>query len=259
LFFALGFCVITRMAGTIAAPHDGVSLVGVAWKADLVTIKALPGVWVTAFNVDEVAQAIRSAAQNHEAQIVVMAFGDAFASARIADEIRLQHATQDVLFIAAAGTYACPEGFVAFPARMDEVVAVTGVTERGDLHPSACGGLEVDLAAVIGEAPAPGRTDADVIHFDGSSNASAIVGGVAVLVWSAHLDWTRDAVREQLYRTTGQVYRDHRWGYGRVNAYRAVGGFWDVVIAGPRAVPPGQAYRLTAVPVGDGPDWTYRW
>jgi subtilisin family serine protease len=249
----------TRMAGTVAAPHDGANIVGVAWKASLVTVKALPGVLVTAVNVGEVAEGIRQAVDAHGAKIVVMAFGDAFASARIADEIRLQYYSNDVLLIAAAGTYVCPGDFVAFPARMEEVVAVTGVTEGGGIHPSACAGREVDLAAVIGEAPAPGKTQDDVIHFGGSSNASAIVAGVAALVWSKHPDWNRDAVRDRLYRTTDRGHHDGRSGYGRVNAYRAIGGFWDLSITGPMQVSAGGRYQLSAVPEGGGPNFTYRW
>jgi serine protease len=249
----------TRMAGTVAAPHDGANIVGVAWKSDLVVIRALPGVLVTGLNISEVAEAIRSAAQAHEVKVIVMAFGDAFASARIADEIRLQHASRDVLFIAAAGTYACPEGFVAFPARMDEVVAVTGETEDGKIHPDACSGPQVDLSAVIGEVPAPGRMEDEIIHFGGSSNASAIVGGIAALVWSENPQESRDTVREKLYSTAGHGFRDGSKGFGRVNAYRAVGGFWSLAISGPTVVKPGDSYSLRAKPQGGGPNWAYRW
>jgi subtilisin family serine protease len=188
-----------------------------------------------------------------------MAFGDAFASSRIADEIRLQYATRDVLFIAAAGTYACPSDFVAFPARMEEVVAVAGLTESDAVHPSSCSGPEVDLGAVIGEVPAPGKTQDEVMHFGGSSDATAIVGGVAALVWSEHPDWNRDAVRDQLYRTAGNGFRGGSKGFGRINAYKAVGGFWSLQIDGPDVVTPGDPYTLTARTLGGGPNWAYRW
>ena len=249
----------TRMAGTVAAPHDGANIVGVAWKADLVVIKALPGVWVTAINVNEVAEGIRSAAQAHEAKIVVMAFGDAFASPRIADEIRFQHANRDMLFIAAAPTRRLPGGICRLSCPNGGGRCCHWRDGERQYSLKRVLGQEVDLAAVIGEAPAPGKTQDDVIYFGGSSNASAIVAGVAALVWSQHPDWNRDAVRERLYRSPGQVLRNERYGWGRVNAYRAVGGFWALSVDGPTAVGAGQAYRLTAVPEGDGPGFAYRW
>ncbi|NOJ39984.1 S8 family peptidase [Bradyrhizobium australiense] len=247
----------TRMAATIAAPHDGKNIVGVAWKADLVTIKTLPGVWVTAFSVNDVARAIRTAVSDYGAKIVAMAFGDAFASRRIADEISYQYHLKDVLFFVAAGTIICPEDFVAFPARMEEVIAVAGMEANGNVHPISCAGPEVDLAAVIGEAPTAGEVPEDIIHFGGSSNATAIAAGVAALVWSDHKGWSRDEVRERMFRTA-----DHGragLGWGRINAYRAVGGFHAITVMGPRAVSPNQSYRLIANPLGDGPDWTYQW
>lgn len=46
-------------------------------------------------------------------------------------------------------------------------------------------------------------------------------------------------------------------GAGKVNAYRAVGGF-TVSIQGPTTVSPGERYTLTARARGDGP-FTYKW
>ena len=63
----------TRIASTIAAPRDGVNMVGVAWMANLVTVKHGDDVFIDMIETDAVTRAIRAAAQ-HGARIIEMAF-----------------------------------------------------------------------------------------------------------------------------------------------------------------------------------------
>jgi subtilisin family serine protease len=251
-------------AGTIAAPRDRRNIVGVAWRANLRMVKAVDDVWVQHWQDAAIVHGIRDALADRPARpIVAMAFGDAYDHSWVADEIRRQYHRTDlpggVLFVGAAGTDACPFWDpVAFPARLPEVVAVTGRAENGGLHPRTCTGPEVDLAAVVDEVPAPGRYPDDLVHFGGSSDATAIVSGVAAMVWSKYPAWTRDQVRNRMYDTTwGGLEPD--LGYGVVDAFGATGGLVRLRVDGPDTVEPGEAYTLTAVPGGDGPNFTYRW
>jgi subtilisin family serine protease len=246
----------TRIASTIAAPRDGVNMVGVAWKANLVTVKHGADVFIDAFETDAVTRGIRAAA-NNGARIVEMAFGTgSWQYDNIKQEIQLWNAN-GVLFVGAAGTEYCLEG-VVFPAKMPEVLAVTGATAGGARDPASCGGPEVDLAAVVDSNTfASGRNTNDIITMGGSSGASAVVAGVAALVWSEHPELTKDQVRSRLVGSgSGCCASDI--GNGIVNAYKAVGGYNDLSIAGPTTVDPYASYTLTARPQGDGP-FTYLW
>lgn len=247
----------TRMAGTMAAPRDGKSLVGVAYKANLVTVKAHHDVWLNHWNVEQVAQGVRRAA-DAGAKVIALAFGDAYDHPRLADEIRAQIAMRDVLFVAAAGTDACMFG-VVFPARMPEVVAATGLDPKGTgVHHTACKGPEVDIAAYIDDVPALGRYEWDVpITFGGSSDATAVISGIAGLIRGQHPTWNAGQVKNRLYQSAGS-YRHHEYGYGAIDAYRATGGYTGLSISGAGQVMPGTQYTLTARPVGDGP-FSYRW
>jgi subtilisin family serine protease len=64
-------------------------------------------------------------------------------------------------------------------------------------------------------------------NFNGTSSATPLVAGTAALVVSKNPGWTPDQVRNQLQNTAddkGTAGFDDRFGYGRVNACKALGG-----------------------------------
>jgi len=216
----------TRMGGIIAAPRDGRSVAGVAWKANLVSVRQANG--VAAVSSSDAKYSVRAAAQNGS-QVIVMAWESLNWYWQVSDEIEYWHYNHPKLFVGAAGTSGCGDGIldsnVVFPADMPEVVAVTGISYPGGGIP--CGihyGAEVELTAYL-EVPTTGQYTADVVAMGGSSNATAVVGGIAALVWSRNPGFTRDQVRTRLQRA-GAYYpnRHSKEGYGLVNAYRAVTG-----------------------------------
>lgn len=245
----------TRMVSTVGAPRNGKDIVGVAWKANLVSVKAQNDVVLDGGDSAYVTNAIWEAA--NRSRIVTMAFGHPWDwHSNVADAIRYHHYNRGVLFVAAAGTKPSWAGCgVIFPAKMDEVVAVAGVLPSGAIHPESCNGPEVDTSAVIGqwdpkvEVPASGRYQGLPVNMGGSSEATAVVSGIAALVWSEYPTWSRDQVRGRLL--SSRVV-------GGADAYGAVGGFTGLSVAGPSQVEPGTTYTLTANPRGDGP-FTYRW
>ena len=219
----------TRMASVVANPRDGSNMVGVAWKANLITVKVGNDIGVDHVETNFVASGIRQA-RARGARIIAMAFGTGSWSYRnIEDEIRL--GTNTVLFVGAAGTTYCLEG-VVFPAKMPEVVAVTGLDPEGKLYKGekwddiVCGGLEVDVGAVITNAFAAGRYPTrQTITFGGSSAATAVVAGIAALVWSQNPTWSPQQVRDRLYWASAySAQKNAVIGYGLVDAYKAVGG-----------------------------------
>jgi subtilisin family serine protease len=217
----------TRMAGIISAPWDGQSVGGIAYRASLVSIRHASG--VAAVNSSDAAGSVRAANQ-YGAQVIVMAWESLNWLWQVSDEIEYWHYSRQVLFFGAAGTSGCWDGIldsnVIFPADMPEVVAVTGVTYPSGGVP--CGihrGSDVELTSYL-DVPSTGRYTADVVGMGGSSNATAVAGGIAALVWSRNPGMTRDQVRARLQQTA-QYYpsRHSEQGYGLMNAYRAVTGY----------------------------------
>ena len=217
----------TRMAGIIAAPWDGRSVGGIAYRASLVSVRHASG--VAAVNSSDAKASVRLANQNG-AQVIVMAWESLNWLWQVSDEIEYWHYGRQVLFFGAAGTSGCWDGIldsnVIFPADMPEVVAVTGVTYPGGGVP--CGihhGSDVELTSYL-DVPSTGRYTADVVGMGGSSNATAVVGSVAALVWSRNPGMTRDQLRARLHQTSAYYPNRHpEEGYGLINAYRAVTGY----------------------------------
>ncbi|MGI9181933.1 MAG: S8 family peptidase [Longimicrobiaceae bacterium] len=216
----------TRMAGVLAAPNDGQSVVGVAWKSNLISVRQASG--VAAVSSSDARASVRGAAQNGS-QIIVMAWQSLNWFWQVSDEIKYWHYNRPILFVGTAGTSGCGDGIldsnVVFPAQMSEVVAVTGISYPNGGMP--CGihyGKQVELTAYL-DVPTTGQYTADVVGIGGSSNATAIVAGVAALVWSRTPALTRDQVRARLQQSGGYYPNRHsREGFGLVDAYKAVSG-----------------------------------
>lgn len=217
----------TRMGGIIAAPRDGRSVTGVAWKSNLISVRQADG--VAAVSSSDAKYSVRGAAQNGS-DVVVMAWESLNWWWQVSDEIEYWHYNYPILFLGAAGTSGCGDGIldsnVVFPADMPEVVAVTGITYPGGGIP--CGihyGSEVELTAYL-DVPSTGQYTADVVGMGGSSNATAVMGGIAALAWSYSPGLTRNQLRARLQQA-GAYYpnRHSKEGYGLVNALKAVRGY----------------------------------
>lgn len=130
-----------------------------------------------------------------------------------------------VLIVAAAGNNRCGEDTVAYPARFDEVLAVSALAEPGEevADFSSCG-PPVDIAA-------PGANITSTTlgggfgMLSGTSMAAPHVSGVAALVKSENLLLTHIQLRCILEATADDLYeagRDPRTGWGRLDAAEAV-------------------------------------
>jgi hypothetical protein len=257
----------TRLASVVAAPRNGASIVGIAWKADIVSVRQDDD--VLNLSVNDAAMAIRLAAQNNS-RIILLAWGSHDYWSTISDEIQYwYYSSLQPLFIGAAGTSTgCDQpgrDNVIFPADLGFVMAVSAVKANGDEVCDAHYGPEVELVATIGnsgiEAAGPvGLGGANIVSLGASSAATAVIGGIAALTWSRYPQLSRDALwdrlRQQGHIFTSQGPPSNRIGYGILDAHRAVGGLADVIYhTNPRA---GVRTKVTAVPIGDGP-FNYLW
>ncbi|HEY0023370.1 MAG TPA: S8/S53 family peptidase [Longimicrobium sp.] len=266
----------TRMAGVIAAPHDGQNTVGTAWKADLISIRTDDDVNMR-LSESEVADAIHKAMDPwRPAHVIVFAFwsDDDNWVTSLADVIRYYYYRTDStgrrngpLFVGAAGTSSAWDPFVnwnvVFPAEMEEVIAVSGVNSNRILDDESHYGPEVDLAGYTPQmtvgVPGVHYQSALLTSIRGSSGPTASVGAIAALVWSRYPHMTNVEVRQRLiWAALRPQERRSDDGYGPVNAYKAVGGFSGLAIHGPEFVPPYTTFAVEAVSSGDGP-FTYRW
>lgn len=284
----------THMAGTIAAPMDGRGIVGVAWRSNLATIRHhndVANLYSAGDDTWASAQAIDSAARKYGARIITMAWGVVDAnSGVITNAIQYWYYYDDdrvkVLFVGAAGTSGSwlPSSTkdVVFPASLAEVMAVTGVYTTGPdpQRPEYYVGQEnhygskVELAAVVGMP-----TEANLFvgesglgRTDNSSNAAAIVSGIAALTWAYYPWMSRDQVRQQLrgagtaggYGPTATDVEGKPIGYGVVNAHKALGGMYVASISGSTLIAPQSGYdpvtkRYYMAKAGGSGPFEYYW
>lgn len=226
----------TYQAGIAAAMTDnGRDVAGVSWGAEILPIKVLDsagdGTWAT------MASGIIRAADLGAPIIYIGTAGSSY-SQTLADAIA---------YARSKGALIIAPGHLPYPASYDGVIGVSA-TNFYDHHTNWTGsGDHIDVAA-------PGSLIASTVwrgaDADGravSSNtpaAAAHVAGVAALVMSVHPEYSADQIADAIISSTddlGEPGWDPKFGYGRINAYRAVTG------AAPAAtVPPGTPPAPTA-------------
>lgn len=257
----------TRLAGLSFAPKNGSSMVGAAWKANAVSVRQGNGVSTSAgINSANATSAVVMAVdemfnQGHSMRrIVSMAWGAVSNHSNVEDAIRYNHG-RGALHLAASGTtgWFLPGLIgVVFPARMNEVIAVSAVNPNGSAASGIHYGSQVELAAYIDQL-GTGQFTSQTRTVGGSSAATAAMSGIAALVWTQYPNETNEQIRHRL-REAGHIYPSHNntVGYGIVNAYRAVGGFRALGWNCPDAVPASSTFTCSAIPTGDGP-FSYSW
>jgi hypothetical protein len=250
----------TRIAAEIGAPDDGENMVGIAPESDIVVVRDAND--VLAWSVDLFNAIWLLKVQG--ARVIEMALASD-ASIAVTDLIQSMYDSypNDVVFVAASGTNqiaGIPE--VMFPASLDAVIAVAGMDRDGSRGASSHWGPKLEFLGYEGTAAAgpTGMYGSGPFTIGGSSSGSAFVAGIATLVRSIHPTMSAREVRGRLRFSADHPY-DRGWqtGFGRIDAYVAVGGFWALNIEGPscRTVYD-RRIDLTARTFGDGP-FSYQW
>ncbi|HEU5130221.1 MAG TPA: S8 family serine peptidase [Glycomyces sp.] len=217
-----GTAVAGLIAGRAASGHPGV-----APAAAILPVRVLDDE-NRYHDSSMVGDAVRWAVDNG-ADVINLSLGGRHGSRAFTDAIAYA-ARHDVLVVACTGNQ--PEADsgeeVWFPARLPEVLAVTGVDRAGQKWPTAVTGTETDLAAPSAglTVPAAGGGHKEAT---GTSFASAIVSGAAALVRSAHPGLDAEAVARLLTATAAPAPQGT--GAGVVDAAAAVA-------ADPGSLPP---------------------
>jgi len=207
----------THCAGIIAAAqNNGVGIAGLA-QVHVMAEKVLnaDGQGYS----DWVAEGIIHAT-DMGAKIISMSFGGYEDSEVMHEAINYAY-NAGVLLVAAAGN----EGTNVrlYPAAYDEVIAVAATDQYDNPAWFSNWGDWIELAA-------PGVDILSTVpwgyeSWSGTSMATPHVSGVAALAWSHFSDRKRDWIRLWLQRTAddlGKVGFDIDYGYGRINARRAI-------------------------------------
>jgi serine protease len=226
----------TSMAGLAAAPwsNDG-NAVGAAYKANLLTIRAVEDVLINTTNErNGVRDALYVAGNSTAVKVISMSIGSPLSSSTVSDGIYYAYNKNKMIFAAAGTSFSWTTWYgVIFPAWMPEVNAVTGVKEgTTNVKCSVChDGPEVDFTVVMERTTNADRnsialalTDNQPKYIGGSSCATATTAGVAAMIWSKNPTATRAQIFNAL-KVSSQFYPtiNSKFGWGRINALGAMG------------------------------------
>lgn len=220
----------THVAGIAAAARNNEGIVGVAYQAKIMPIKAMDSVGE---GYDDAIAAGIVWAADHGAKIINLSVGTEHGS-RSSDILKKSLAyayNKGCLLIAAAGNYD-PEKEenpgVSYPASDSNVLAVAATGQDNRVADYSVTGPEVDLVAPgdsIVSAWWSKTTGSGYATASGTSMAAPFVSGEAALIWSQHPAWTRDQVikvMEAGVKDLGASGRDALYGYGLVDVKLAL-------------------------------------
>lgn len=193
----------TAVAGLIAARADS-RHPGVAPDASILPVRVLDD--ENRYHDSAMVGAAVKWAVDNGADIVNLSLGGHYDSGPFAEAIAYAE-RHDVLIVACTGNQHRgedgteePDEAVWFPARVPDVLAVTGTDRHGERWRTAVTGEETDLAAPGANLSAL-KSGGGHKTVTGTSFASAVGSGAAALVRSAHPDWNTDQVRRALTST----------------------------------------------------------
>lgn len=251
-----------------AAWNNGVGVVGISQPGGYAALKVCSA--GGGCNESAIAAALDwTTSSGKPRHIVNMSLGGNYSSA-IAEAVARAYNAGNLLIAAAGNT---PRVGVQYPAALSQVIAVSGTLEDDSFAssfycartkgPSGYGGSvygpEVEISAPFWARSLWLHLEYDVNC--GTSMAAPVVSGVAALVWTRYPTWSNAQVRQRLQQTAidlGAAGRDQYFGYGRVDALRAVY-MVSVNISGPTYLHTEGTHVWEAMPQGGDGSYAYQW
>lgn len=261
----------TWVAGIIAAnPNDGYGIAGVSWTDSILPVKIMTREGTG--STSDLISGIRWAA-DQGATVINMSVGGFPYTQGVQDAIDYAW-TNGVVLVGAAGNNNREETF--YPASMANVVSVSATQREDEFSHWSSYGPKVDVSAPGSSVQTTNCTVCTYAGHDtwgshtyisGTSFATPNVAGVVALIRARNPSWTPQQVVDRLIATVddrGYAGWDMRFGRGRVNAYRALGGSvaqpgllsgdaleGNDVLSSARLIPLGSATRPSLYPAGD--------
>lgn len=221
----------TWVSGIIVAKaNDGYGIAGVSWTDKVMPVKIMDsqGLGSTA----DLMEGIRWAA-DHGADVINMSVGGFPWSQVVQDAVNYAW-TNGVVLVGAAGNNRREETY--YPASYTNVVSVSATQPQDEFSNWSSWGPKVDVSAPGSSVVTTncytctyGGHDTWGTHtfISGTSFATPNVAGVVALIRARYPAYTPTQVVNRLVSTVddlGYAGWDNRYGAGRVNAFRAVGG-----------------------------------
>lgn len=210
---------------------------GVSYQANLISYRVTNDVIVNAAaEIDGLRDALFDAAGDTRIDIISISLGDLFSHGPVEDGIIIAHDSGKLIF-SAAGTSTSFTNFVGviFPANMPEAVAVTGVIEGSNFQRcSNChSGDEVEFSVFMERSGSGNNavcnTNDNASNNDyrgyvgGSSASTAIMAGIAALVYSNNPTFTKDQILNKLITASSNYpNKDGDYGWGTIDVMQAV-------------------------------------
>jgi subtilisin family serine protease/putative cell wall-binding protein len=245
----------TWVSGIIAAnANDGYGIAGISWTDKIMPVKVMDengSGWSS-----DVAAGIHWAV-DHGASVINMSIGG-FADSQVLREAVDYAWAHNVVLVGAAGNNRSTGAF--YPASYPHVISVTATQADDEFTNWSNYGTDVDVSAPGGSVLTTSCDRSTVstckytgmhIVISGTSFAAPNVAGVVALVRAQNPSWSNGTVVSRIQSTAddlGYGGWDIRYGHGRVNAARALGGSTVAPDASPGdALEPNNAFSSTKV------------
>ena len=256
----------TACAGIIAATNNNIGIRGIASNVKILPINIEPDYDEGLGTNIEIADAILWTYPKSD--VISCSFSlldsDDIHSA-INSALTLGRNGKGCVFVAASGNYGEAYNNVSCPARYSGVIAVGAVKKDGTIWPYSQGGNNLDVVAPSGliwlfgdvvttDRMAPKGYNPNSNYtttFGGTSAACPQVAGVAALMLSVNPNLTNSQVTSILQSTAsdlGSTGFDTTYGYGLVDAFRAVCHALPLTISGPTSITSSATYSVTNLP-----------
>lgn len=258
----------TACAGILGAADNALGVKGVSYACKILPINIEPNWGVASYNPsgfasnEEIAEAIRWSYEN-KAKVLSCSWRVPVSN-EIAKAIN-EAVSKNVVVVAASGNYGSS---VAFPASLDNVIAVGAIDRKGNIWKYSNPGKELDVVAFGSEIATTdvsgslGYTITDYnTGFGGTSAACPQVAGIVALMLKANPTLTVAdiiSILRSTARDLGDKGRDDTYGYGLVDAYAAVIAAKEptMAIVGPNIVEKKGVYSISNLPQGCTVSWS---
>lgn len=233
----------THVAGTIGAiGNNGIGVVGINWKVKIMAIKVLNS--GGSGSLSTIAQGIQYAADNG-AKVVNMSLGGSGNCPSTMTNVLSYAAGKGVTLVAAAGNNNNNAAYFC-PASNPNVITVSATDSQDRKAAFSNYGDTVEVAAPGVSILSTHGSSYDWLN--GTSMASPHVAGLAGLILAKNPSFSPQQVRDTLTSTAddlGTVGKDPYYGYGRINACKALGGTGCGTTPTPTATPGGPTFTPT--------------